>query len=78
MSEWFVCANSNAAPFFSDSSDYYVTARSAAQALVLAVKKYEHPCGLYALRIWRSADDYHKGKPWVAEHLSGRAKSATK
>lgn len=71
--EFFVVANSNAAPFVSDTSDYYVEAESAELALTKAVAEYRHPCGLYAMNVYRCADSYHKGYEPMALWRSERA-----
>jgi len=70
--EYFVFANSFAAPFVSDSSESYVSGASAIEALERFVANYKHPARLYFAAIWRSADDYHKSKPalakWTCNH----------
>ena len=40
--------NSNAAPFFSDSDAGFVEANTPKEAIEKIVKKYNHPCGLFA------------------------------
>ncbi len=53
MSEFFIVANSFAAPFISDESTHYVKARTAPLALEQFAAKYNHPAGLYAaLACW--------------------------
>ena len=73
MNEYFVVANSNAAPFFSDTSTQHVKGDSPGEALVEFVKDYKHPCGLYAAQLFASADAYHKHEPHLAEYLSDKA-----
>jgi hypothetical protein len=78
MKEFFFVANSNAAPFFSDTTTGFVKAETAKEALKKAVGEYQHSCGLYALYIHANANDYHKGKQYLARHLSKEAKKALK
>jgi len=72
MTEYFIRANSFAAPFFSDDSTEYVEAETPTVALEKFAKNYKHPAGLYAAVLYASADDYHKGnKPllkWLCNH----------
>ena len=69
MREYFVYTNSFAAPFFSDSYTQFVEAESPEHAAALAVKKYKHPCGLFAAVVYESADAYHKGKSPLGQWL---------
>ena len=62
MKEFFLVANSFAAPFVSDISTHYRTAETAGAALLDLAKAYGHPAGLYAADCYSSADDYHKGQ----------------
>jgi len=71
--EFFVVANSNVAPFVSDKSEYFISAESANVALEEARAKYCHPCGLYAMSVYRDANAYHKGEEPLANWLSERA-----
>lgn len=67
MDEYFIVANSNAAPFISDRSTHYVVDVTVQKALETFIAKYDHPCGLFAANVYLSADAYHKGqKPLVA------------
>ena len=72
MSEYFITANSFAAPFFSDTSEKFVSAETPASALEKFAAEYSHPCGLYAAFCYESADAYHKSaKPlakWLCNH----------
>jgi hypothetical protein len=72
MSEFFIQANSFAAPFFSDTSTAYVEAESAEAALESFAASYSHPCGLYAAMAYESADAMHKGAEplarWLCNH----------
>jgi hypothetical protein len=79
--EFFIVANSFAAPFMSDQSTQHVTAESPVAALEKFAAEYTHPCGLYAAQCYRTADAYHKGKKAMAQWLSNRVraeKAATK
>lgn len=70
--QYFIYANSFAAPFCSDTSTDYVTAESPAEALELFAAMYRHPCGLFCASAFASADDYHKGKQPLAQWHSNR------
>jgi len=67
--EYFIITNSFAAPFFSDTDQYYVKGKNPLDALQEAVKKYKHPCGLYAANLYQSADDFHKNKKRLAYYI---------
>lgn len=68
--EYFIVANSFAAPFVSDRSEGFQEAESAAAALELFAKQYSHPAHLFAADAFESATDFHKGKPALARWLS--------
>lgn len=72
MTEYFIFANSFAAPFFSDQSTAYRKADDPVQALNDFAADYKHPCGLYAAVAYASADAYHKGAKalatWLCNH----------
>ncbi len=74
MTEFFVVANSFAAPFFSDTSHDFVEADDAKMALERFAAEYTHPCGLYSANLYASADAYHKNESWLAQWLSNHAK----
>lgn len=81
MNEYFIIANSFAAPFFSDSSNGYEKGETPKEALASFVKSYTHPAGLYSAKVYESADAYHKGQEAVATYLSNHEialKEATK
>lgn len=67
--EYFIVANSFAAPFVSDTSTSFVEADSAEKALALYVVQYSHPFGLYSATAFRSSDAYHKGEKPLAQWL---------
>lgn len=69
MAEFFIVANSFAAPFFSDESTSYIEARTPEDALLGFVESYKHPCGLYAAICYASADARHKGQEPLAKWL---------
>lgn len=67
--EYFIVANSFAAPFVSDQSTGFQTALSPASALVDFAARYPHPWGLYAAEAYQSAEAYHKGEKPLAQWL---------
>lgn len=77
MAEYFVKANSFAAPFFSDESTQFIEATTAKEALERFASNYTHPCGLYAAAVWAHSDDFHKGRPALAKWISNHAKALT-
>ena len=68
--EYFIYANSFAAPFFSDSSTSFVEAETPEAALKKFAADYKHPCGLYAASAYESADAYHKHEDSLAQWVS--------
>lgn len=70
MKEFFVVTNSNAAPFFSDTANWFVKAKTAEEAVKKARKGYKHPAGLFVLNVYSSADAYHKGEKPLVQWLS--------
>lgn len=82
MKEFFIYANSFAAPFISDDSSHFVEAENAREALEKFARTYSHPAGLYAANAYESADAYHKNeKPlsrWRCNHEIKRAEIADK
>lgn len=73
MAEFYIEANSFAAPFFSDNSHGYVEAPDASAALTQFHAEYTHPCGLYAAACYTSADARNKGEQPLAKWLSNQA-----
>lgn len=71
--EFYIEANSFAAPFFSDRSIGYVSADSAAEALEKFASDYRHPAGLYAAAAYTGADARNKGEDPLARWLSNQA-----
>jgi len=73
MTEFYFRANSNAAPFFSDTTQGFVSAYSAEEALLKVIGEYSHPMGLFAVSIYSSADAGIKGLPALATWRSEAA-----
>lgn len=73
MAEFYIEANSFAAPFFSDHSHTYVMAGSAKNALEHFAADYSHPCGLYAAAAYSSANARNKGEKPLARWLCNQA-----
>ena len=71
--EYFVVANSFAAPFVSDRSTGFAEGLTPADALRSFAASYKHPAGLYAAAIYHDADAYHKSDPSLARWLSNQA-----
>jgi hypothetical protein len=67
--EYFIKANSFAAPFVSDTSTDYVEADSPKEALEKFAKDYGHPSGLFAAACYKNADAMHKGEKPLAKWL---------
>jgi hypothetical protein len=74
--EFFIIANSFAAPIVSDRTKAYVRAADPELALNAFRETYNHPRGLFAARVYHSADDYERGKPPLAQYLSDDAREA--
>lgn len=72
--EYFIVANSFAAPFFSDTSHGFKEAESPEKALKLFAESYSHPCGLYSAIVFADANDYHKGNKPLAQWMCNEAK----
>jgi hypothetical protein len=71
--EFFIRANSFAAPFFSDESTHYVEADTPEAALEALAADYSHPAGLYAAVAYATADAFHKGEEPLAQWLCNKA-----
>lgn len=71
--EYFIEANSFAAPFFSDTSSRFIIAESPADALLSFKEEYTHPCGLYAAVCYEDANAKHKGRKPLAKWVSNAA-----
>jgi hypothetical protein len=72
MTEYFVVADSFAAPFVSDRTEKHVIHDTPESALECFAETYRHPAGLYAASLYASADAYHKGADplarWLCNH----------
>lgn len=66
LKEFFIVANSFAAPFCSDTSTHFSTAFDGVKALEKFAKRYSHPAGLFSAAAYNSAEEYHKGAGAVA------------
>ncbi len=77
--EYFIVANSFAAPFVSDTSESFQEADSPENALKLFAARYSHPARLFAAACYSSATDFHKGKAslarWLCNHELARQKA---
>jgi len=69
MTEYFIVANSFAAPFCSDQSTAYAKGESPEAVLRAFAVKYTHYAGLYAAVCYASADAYHKNQKSLATWL---------
>lgn len=78
MKEYFIVANSFAAPFVSDQSTHFQEGESPEDALTRFARTYRHPAGLYAANAYESADSYHKNGPIVAKWRSNQASAIAK
>ncbi len=73
MREFFIVANSKAAPFVSDTKKTFVDGDTPEQALETFTAGYSHPCGLYSAGVWKDANAYQKNKEPLARYLSDKA-----
>lgn len=73
--EFFVWANSKAAPFFSDESESFMEAETPHEALGKFVESYDHPCGLFAANVYYDATAFHKNEQPLARYRDVKAKS---
>lgn len=69
MSEYFIEANSFAAPFFSDTSEHWIEANNPKEALEKLAIEYTHPCGLFAAVCYKDANARYKGQKPIAKWL---------
>lgn len=67
--EFYVKANTFAAPFFSDTLDGFIEADSADEALIRFVADCDHPAGVYSAVAYDSADAERKGEKHLAQWL---------
>ncbi|MBA7614738.1 hypothetical protein ES703_22007 [subsurface metagenome] len=69
MPEYFIVANSFAAPFFSDTSEGYFRGKNPKDVMHRFIAQYEHPCGLYSANLYENADAYHKNEEPLRQYL---------
>ncbi len=73
--EYYIVANSNASPFFSDESTSWVIGIDPEFALLSFVENYKHPAGLFAANLYKDANACFKGKKPLAKWRSFKALS---
>ena len=74
MTEYFIVANSNAAPFFSDPGEGFIEAETPTEALKEVVTNYKHSLGLFSATINEPSPE----NPVLAMYLSPRAHTQNK
>jgi len=67
MNEYFIVANSFAAPFVSDTSRRWQRGENPSEALLIFVKEYMHPCGLFSAHLYKDANAESKGEQPLAK-----------
>ena len=70
MSEYYIIAQSFAAPFCSDESRSFIEADSPEQAINAFRDRYKHPCGLFSADCYVDANAHAKGSKPLARWLS--------
>jgi hypothetical protein len=77
--EYFIVANTFAAPFVSDRCEAFEEAESPEAALLAYVNRFSHPARLFAAAVYQSATDYHKDKgplaTWLCNHEIAKRKA---
>ena len=73
MNEYFIVANSLAAPMVSDESKHYVEGRTPQSAMNKFLKAYRHWVGIYSANLYNNADEYHKGESATLHFRSNKA-----
>jgi hypothetical protein len=76
MKEYFIVANSFAAPFVSDTSEHWWNGINPEDALLAFRKEYKHPAGLYCAYVYTDANAKTKNKKPLAKYLSPEALKA--
>lgn len=66
MREYFIVATTKAAPIVSDIVKEYRTSDDVNQMLNQYISDFRHIAGLYAVNVYRSADDFEKGSAPIA------------
>lgn len=69
MNEYYIIANSFAAPFMSDTSEGFVEAKTPKEALDYFAAQYSHPSGLYSAVCYKDANAKAKNNPPLATWL---------
>jgi hypothetical protein len=70
LNEYFIVTSSFAAPFCSDTDQFFQEGVSPRHVLEKVARQYSHPCGLFAAVCYESADSYHKKEKPLAKWLS--------
>ena len=65
--EFFVVTMSDPAPFCGDVDHCYRKGLTAEIVLERVKAKYDHPAGLHAVGVYKSADAWHRGNKPLAE-----------
>jgi len=73
MNEYFIIANSFAAPFFSDTSEKFVEGINPEAALLSFVENYNHPSGLFSAWLYKDANSERKNEKPLAKWESNAA-----
>jgi len=76
LNEYFIVANSFAAPFVSDKSEAWWNGISPEDALLAFRKEYKHPCGLYCAYLYADANAYKKKEQPLATYMAPEALKA--
>lgn len=70
MAEFFVKAQTFAAPFCSDELVRYIPGEDPVEAVEAWVESRPHPCGIYYAAVYANADDMHRGRKPLCEWKS--------
>lgn len=73
MNEYFIVANSFAAPFVSDTSEHWQDGINPEDAMTAFRKEYNHPCGLYSAHLYSDANSKFKREKPLLEWNSPEA-----
>jgi len=78
--EYFIVANSFAAPFCSDTSTGFVDEATPEAALEFFVATYSHPAGLFSAAVFADANAREKGEDplarWLCNHEIAKEKAS--
>ncbi|HJZ18734.1 MAG TPA: hypothetical protein VJ208_01390, partial [Candidatus Nanoarchaeia archaeon] len=75
MKEYYIIANSFAAPFVSDTSTHWQRGKNPFEALQTFVKEYKHPCGLFSAHLYEDANAESKNKQPLVKWHSNAARN---